>query len=206
MNTQLRKGLLAAAMTVLLGAAFAGSAFASSWGTGDLTNLKSYLSSNKVDATLVSNSQLSGSYYFTPLAYEADYTDKLVSGSKVLFTNTSLSTQFGQVTDKAYAASTVSFVDTVGSKSYNIVTSGAVDVYKLNKAWTLSNGVTLSAGTFIIGLNDSYSTTCQGDWDDFIVAASKTSPTPVPAAVWMLGSGLFGLMGIRRALKAGNNA
>jgi hypothetical protein len=39
-----------------------------------------------------------------------------------------------------------------------------------------------------------------GDWAPWVAAIDdiKTSPVPVPAAAWLLGSGLLGLIGIRR--------
>ena len=35
------------------------------------------------------------------------------------------------------------------------------------------------------------------DYNDMIVKVSYV-PTPIPAAVWLLGTGLLGLVGIRR--------
>lgn len=201
MNKLIKKALLAAAMTVFLGSTFVGSASASYYPT-DITTLSAYLTASGASYTTANNSDLSGTLYFTPIAYEAAYTDQLKTGSTVLFTNTSLATEFGSV--KSATASSTYFYDTNGKTSYYLSDAAHVDVYKLTKDWKLSNGLILTTGTFIIGLNDSYGTTCGSDFDDFILAASKTAPTPVPAAVWMLGSGLFGLMGVRRARKAGN--
>lgn len=194
MNSTTKKGTLALIAAMLFSVLITGSAFATQYGTGDLTSLTTYLNSNGAQYTSYSNANVSGSYYFTPLAYEAQYTDQLRTSTEVLFTNTSL-TDYG-TTKQGNAASTY-FYDTHGNKTYLFSNTGAVDVFKLTKDWTV-NGLTLSAGTLIIGLNDSAGT-CGGDFDDFIVAASKTSPTPVPAAVWLLGSGLLGVMGFKRS-------
>lgn len=196
MKSSTKKGFLAAAATMLLSVLVAGSAFASQYGTGDLTSLTSYLNSNGAHYTAYSNSNVSGSYYFTPLAYEAAYTDQLRTSTEVLFTNTSLPTEFG--TSKQGTAASTYFYDTHGNKTYLFSNTGAVDVFKLTQDWTVG-GVTLTAGTLIIGLNDSSGTSCGGDFDDFIIAASRTAPTPVPAAVWLLGSGLLGVMGFKRS-------
>ncbi len=40
-----------------------------------------------------------------------------------------------------------------------------------------------------------------GTNSDFGIGAVTTSPTPIPAAVWIFGSGLLGLIGIRRTRK-----
>ena len=36
------------------------------------------------------------------------------------------------------------------------------------------------------------------DFNDLIVEVSKVNPVPIPGAVWLLGSGLIGLVGLRR--------
>jgi hypothetical protein len=53
--------------------------------------------------------------------------------------------------------------------------------------------------SFTFSFNDSGS---DNDFGDFVVTAVRQSPSsvPVPAAVWLLGSGLVGLVGFRRKL------
>jgi hypothetical protein len=41
-----------------------------------------------------------------------------------------------------------------------------------------------------------------GSSDEYTIVISSTSPIPVPAAVWLFGSGLLGLIGIARRKKA----
>lgn len=69
-------------------------------------------------------------------------------------------------------------------------------IFELNHDWVL-NGKTLTVGTLLIGFNDKGGG--DSDFDDFILAAKpKPANTPIPAAVWLLGSGIAGLAGIRR--------
>lgn len=77
----------------------------------------------------------------------------------------------------------------------------------LTKApWTLqANGlsVTLPVGAILV-FHDEFAT-WDRDYNDFVFAVSKTAPTvaptPIPGAVWLLGSGLLGLAGFKRARK-----
>ena len=41
-----------------------------------------------------------------------------------------------------------------------------------------------------------------GDYQDFVVMVDSVLTAPVPAAVWLFGSGLLGLIGISRRKKA----
>ena len=42
---------------------------------------------------------------------------------------------------------------------------------------------------------------CDGDYTDFVVLIESITPVPVPAAVWLFGSGLLGLIGVARRKK-----
>lgn len=70
--------------------------------------------------------------------------------------------------------------------------SNSVHIYELLND-VMINGINLSAGMFLFGFNDGG--TLDGDFDDMLVAAK---PVPVPAAAWLLGSALLGLVGFRR--------
>ena len=63
-------------------------------------------------------------------------------------------------------------------------------------------GIMESATTsdLVLAYNDNYHGFVDSDFDDMLVRA-EFSPVPVPAAVWLFGSGLFGLMGMARRRK-----
>jgi hypothetical protein len=54
-----------------------------------------------------------------------------------------------------------------------------------------NGGASVSCNTINCGGAD-------GDYNDFVVMVESVTPVPVPAAVWLFGSGLLGLVGIAR--------
>ena len=73
-----------------------------------------------------------------------------------------------------------------------------------------------AAGIYIVGLAEvsgGSSTPAEGgftsgsnpfdDNDDYVLQVGLTNAVPIPGALWLLGSGLIGLLGIRRKQKAG---
>lgn len=61
------------------------------------------------------------------------------------------------------------------------------------------NSLTILSGSYIFAFNDDGKA---GDKDfNDLIFSGKTAPVPVPAAVWMLGTGLVGLLGLRRFRK-----
>ncbi|MBU1228498.1 MAG: VPLPA-CTERM sorting domain-containing protein [Proteobacteria bacterium] len=194
-----KKSILTVALTLAVCTLFAGSALASSWpyDVTTMDTLKTYLTGESVGYKAYTGPALSGSYFVTPLAYEAGDTIRLQnSPTDILFTNKNLATEFGTV--KSANLSSAYFYDVDKNTSF-YASNSRVTVLELISSWTLSSGLKLDAGTFILGLNDTGSGDC--DYDDFILAASKTAPTPLPAAVWLLGSGLLGVMGFKRTRK-----
>ena len=53
-------------------------------------------------------------------------------------------------------------------------------------------------GSNLLTCIDSCGTYADGDYNDFVVMVESVNPVPVPAAVWLFGSGLLGLVGIAR--------
>ncbi|MBU1228497.1 MAG: hypothetical protein KKA55_07215 [Proteobacteria bacterium] len=210
----LKKLKLTGAMLLILLLGCTGSAMAADWwyptNIGNLGTFMAGVGAKEITGTAT----FSGSYYVTPLAYQSYLTDQFRdSGSNVLFTNHNLGTSAGpgpELGMTKYADLTTGSFRTTGlynspyGGSYNVDFTTAltntcrVHIYELTKDWTFQN-LTMSAGTLIIGMNDDgVMNRCTDDFDDFILAASKTAPTPLPGAVWLLGSGLVGLMGYRK--------
>lgn len=196
----IKKMTSAAAVLVLLLLASTGSAFATDWFPGDIVNLNTFMAG--VSYKDVSGNALSGSYYVTPLAYQSYLTNEFKdSASKTLFTNNVLS-DYG--TTKKADLTGASFQTTGWYNGVNLnfntklTDSTRVHIYELKQDWTYRNQF-FTTGSLIIGINDDgCKNPCTDDFDDFIVAASKTAPTPLPAAVWLLGSGLLGVMGFKK--------
>jgi len=208
MGNKTLKGIKASVLALMATIAFAGSALATNYYPNDIGTLATYLNSAHVSYAAPTAEQLStftGNFNFTPLAYEAQDTIQLRTASSLLFTNKNLTTasnsEFGQV--KLSDVASTYFYDTTTKTSTSLSNFCQVGVVQLTKDWTLSNGLTLASGTLILGLNDKGSK--DGDFDDFIIAASKPAATPVPAAVWMLGSGVLALMGYRRVRQNESN-
>lgn len=175
-----------------------------------------------VQVTPFSTGTLSGLYDFTYLGYEAGYTNLLINQlDQTQFNNknTPIGTSF------TYAIENLFFQSLGGSlkgNKYNINQwSNQVHIYQLQSDWTLSDthdygpfwaealkaydGLVLPAGSFIFGFEDilnpdDLTNRKKYDFADMIIAATP-NPIPIPAAVWLLGSGLLGLVGVRRFRK-----
>lgn len=143
--------------------------------------------------TPVDSGQLEGLYNLTFLGKEAGYNNALLEvraeDTNVLFRN-SVSTPGDTVSnvDLSLAA-----FQTNGAGAFYAANtwSGNVHIYQLLQDVTI-NSIAVGMGTYLLGFNDVGGDI---DFDDMIVAAK---PVPVPAAAWMLGAGLLGVMGLRR--------
>lgn len=198
MMKSLTKTLAVLAISLFLSAPLAGSAQASTYYPDNIRTLWTFLAG--ASYTQYTGAPLTGAYELTPLGFEAGDTIQFMSSAAgdVLFTNKNLAAEFSQGWKSADLGSAL-FNDLTTSLQTGVNELSRVAVLQLTESWTLSGGLTLSAGTLILGLNDDGST--DGDFDDFILAA-KAAPTPVPGAVWLLGSGLLGIMGFKRTRKA----
>lgn len=81
-----------------------------------------------------------------------------------------------------------------GPANQHVITawSDAVHIYLLDKQMQIGTEM-LFKGMYIFGFNDDYPG--DGDYDDLLFTAKAV---PVPAAAWLLGSALLGLVGFRR--------
>ena len=91
---------------------------------------------------------------------------------------------------------------TLGNGGFELFTgSGAVspnmDVIAVDDWTTFSWTTTLDAGFIDVGLRNTNAGIYSIAFDDFTITA-----VPVPAAVWLFGSGLIGLIGVARRKKA----
>lgn len=167
---------------------FAGAAQASTFGLNG-TSLTTFMG----DATYTTyTGSLAGSYSLTPVFTETANAIALKSSGTTLFTNWGSWSTTG-VSNLAGTTYSIS-----GHPSVAMTNTIQVHIFTL-LADTIYNGKTLSVGSLIIGLEDTANPSGGYDFNDFIITATKSSPTPIPAAVWLLGSGLMGIMGLKRA-------
>lgn len=154
--------------------------------------------------------------YVTPLGFESTRTIELREvwwdvTSAPLFTNQSLASAFGQskYVDSLFYLGIADVTDrnpeipVMGSGIYS--NPSQMLYFELTKTpFTLqANGIslTLPVGAILV-FHDEFAT-WDRDYNDFVFALSQTAPsvapTPIPGAVWLLGSGLLGLVGFKRS-------
>jgi hypothetical protein len=92
------------------------------------------------------------------------------------------------------------FGNSIGENIFGVAGGSAVGFYKYTQTSTSS----FTAGTVQTYANASFSLSSAGDLVYTVTGTGGGTPVPLPAAVWLLGSGLMGLFGIgrRRAASA----
>lgn len=153
--------------------------------------------STETTSTIISS--LSGFYDLTYIGYEAGYSNILISNGNTIFSNKDITTiatatSTGTKSSTSYDISTLLFKTYASTSTYSLSSSSSnVLIYQLKNDVSIL-GFLYTTGTYLIGFNDAAS---DSDFDDMIIAA-KASAVPAPAAVWLLGSGMLGLLGYRR--------
>jgi hypothetical protein len=216
-----KKGLLLIGMVFclcvsLLG--FTGTASADEYGIDDIDGL--LFIDGKTGVTELSAGAgwsgltLTGDHEFTYLGTEADHVNVLKSGQGTTLFKNWKKTWNGITNDtNAGAKTTGDFFDTAFYKDGNLKAqldgTNNLKVYEVSGAY-LNQYVTFEGQPtgwfdenytyYVIGFNDKGD---DNDYDDMVVAVrgSKIPPVPIPGAVWLLGSGLVGLVGIRRRFR-----
>lgn len=195
---------------VLWGALMPAKGFATSYPyqLTDISDISQFIKNLGISATQTYSPGLTGIWEITPLGSEAGNMNLLMDENGLeLFSNKAIAQQFGTFKTASLAES--SFIDT--SKNPDALyklNSEHIRTYTLTSAWTPSDkknskypdSFSFEIGSLLLAFNDSW--TGDQDFDDFILIARPTSPTPIPGAIWLLGSGLLGMAGLRRVTGA----
>ena len=180
-------------ITTLLAIFFASSAFASyEDGTRTVSN-NNFLQGTDIVLSNLNNylqdTSATGAWDITAVSTEAGYTNTFVltdgTSDTVLFSNKN--------TSNWNTAVTVDLESTYFNDGHH---DYALDTYNIYTAIVTTafyyGSILFDVGDLVIMFNDSAS---DKDYDDFLLHGTAT---PIPGAVWLLGSGLVGLVGIRR--------
>ncbi len=187
--------------TVFLTLILASSAFANNF-PFNINTFESYLNGQNggVAASYTQyTGSLTGSYDVTALAFEAGDQNLFVDGFGTTLFDTGATGNFGTWT-LGVDLTLATYDSVTQGDSFGLNDTNAVHIYQLTQSWLVPElGINLAAGTLLFGLNDTGSG--DGDYDDLIIAAVTTA-TPIPGAVWLLGSGLLGLVGLRKSQRS----
>jgi hypothetical protein len=158
-------------------------------------------------------SEGSNPYYFASATAEASQNTNLVIGTDNLAISGNMTTS---VTSGIYppvlssaSASAISYVDLVfniaSPATYQFTFTGTSNVFvAMQNRDTLEYiipGLSSSlSGTIGSGNYEFYMKNSASSNADFSFTVTSSSPVPIPAAIWLLGSGLLGLAGLRRKI------
>ena len=147
---------------------------------------------------------MDGSVTFYYIAAESGYTNSFNSGSSSSFTENndsfdcngwdsfSINVAAGEILDFSFTSATVSALNPVDNASGD----------NLHGLGIMTSTIT---SDLVLAYNDNYLGFVDSDFDDMLVRAEFSSAPvthlPVPAAVWLFGSGLLGLLGMARRRK-----
>ncbi len=164
-----------------------------------VSNLEDYITNGGATYTAYSAADISGTYDVTALGYEALLWGRFQVDDTTLFSTAWWNTSdFGTtVYDVDLAKASFGSFYIFAWSNFSLDNIDHVKIYQLTSTWTgilNGNDISLSAGTLILGYNDIK---LGADYDDLIIAASPAH-APIPGAVWLLGTGMVGLLGLRR--------
>lgn len=149
-----------------------------------------------------------GSVTFTYIAAESGFTNSfnLPSGASITENNDAFDLNgYGSLTINVTAGEILSFNFTSLESSLPPVInydSSNPDGSNLAGLGIFTDGSGLSHQQVILGYDDLWKYSISDDNHDDMMVLVDFKPVPVPAALWLFGSGLLGLVGVARLKKA----
>jgi hypothetical protein len=172
-------------------------------GSGVITNANTpdsyYYGNSLSNLTNTLYTPSSGTYNGVNFEFYDDYVFT-ISGSTVNSVSSTISVgtmlSIDNLQARLYSTSSNPSLPVLGSP-----TGGVIDAWSTtyssgggNVTVSVLNATTLSAGTYVLELRGSVSGTAGGSYSGVL----NIAPVPVPAAAWLMGSALLGLVGARR--------
>ena len=198
------RGFIKTILVLALAVGFVGAAGqaaqAGSW-PYNINSLYGYLNDNGADFSAYTDA-VSGAYSITALGFEAGYTNRFYDeNDNLLFTNQTTS-DYGLGNTQTVGDINNSYYTINGGTTKYFLTNPAsyLEFYVLNEDWSAPSVGLLTAGTIIVGFDDGGAG--PDDNHDDLILALKSAEVPLPGALWLLGSGLVGLVGLRRKMSA----